>query len=103
MYPARELNQLLDRKTVLRKRISRRREECAACAATVLRPLAWLDWAQRLWQLRPVWTAAATAFGKNWLFAASSGGWLRKALRFAPLIWNAWRAFSGARGKAASG
>ena len=43
MYPDGELNELAVYKAILRRRISRRREDCAVAATGALRPLAWLD------------------------------------------------------------
>lgn len=40
MYPDGELNELAVYKAILRRRITRRREDCVAAAAGALRPLA---------------------------------------------------------------
>jgi hypothetical protein len=43
MYPQRELTRLAFRKADVRRNIAVQRRQCAAAAAQVMRPLAWLD------------------------------------------------------------
>lgn len=50
MYPHSELTRLAAAKVTLRRDIARRRHQCAAAAAAIARPLAWVDRAAAFWQ-----------------------------------------------------
>ena len=64
MYAQRELTRLALRKTLLTRRIRRRREVCAAQIADVTRPLAWLDGLRASWgRVSPVAKMAAVPLG----------------------------------------
>ena len=64
MYSDRELNRLAAHKAALRGRIAVRRVECAAAAAGVARPLAWLDRATSFWRsLSPLAQLAVVPIG----------------------------------------
>lgn len=53
MYPREELRELARRKAQLQQRIAARREQCAAAAICVTRPLVWLDQALEMWRRIP--------------------------------------------------
>lgn len=53
MYPDRELNQLALHRQVLRRRIARHRNECAAAVAQLARPIMFLDRAVDFWRRLP--------------------------------------------------
>ena len=88
MYPQRELTRLAAYKTALRWDIALRRAQCAAAAARVLEPLAWLDRMLAFWRrlstFAPVaaillgWIVARTVFPRLKI--------LRLLLRWAPLV-----------------
>jgi hypothetical protein len=64
MYPQRELIRLAAYKTALRRDIALRRVECAAAAARVTQPLAWLDRMLAFWRrLSPLAQFAAVPLG----------------------------------------
>ncbi len=64
MYSDRELNRLAALKAALRHRIALRRVQCAAAAARLARPIAWLDRALAFWrQLSPFMKLAAVPAG----------------------------------------
>jgi hypothetical protein len=64
MYSNRELSRLAAHKAALRDRISRRRTDCAALTARVVRPVAWLDRARVFWRrLSPFTRLAAVPLG----------------------------------------
>ncbi len=96
MYPDGELNELAVYKAILRRRISRRREDCVAAAAGALRPIAWLDRAIVFWrQISPLAKLAVIPVGlllKRVLFPRV--GFFGKLLRWAPMIFTAGRAFA---------
>lgn len=60
MYSDRELNRLAIYKAALRHRITRRRDECAALAGRLTRPVAWLDRALAFWRRLSPFTQFAT-------------------------------------------
>ena len=89
MYPQPELNRLAADKIWLRRRIARRRGECATAAAQLARPVAWLDRMVAWWRrLSPLTVAAVplgvllqrTLFPRVKIFGA--------LLRWAPLVFN---------------
>lgn len=96
MYPDGELNQLAVYKAILRRRITRRREDCGVAAAGALRPFAWLDRAIVFWrQINPLAKLAVIPMGlllKRVLFPRV--GFIGKLLRWAPMIFTAGRAFT---------
>ena len=96
MYPDGELNELAVYKAILRRRISRRREDCAVAATGALRPLAWLDRALVFWrQISPLAKLAVIPVGlllKRVLFPRV--GFFGKLLRWAPMLFTAGRAFT---------
>jgi hypothetical protein len=49
MYPSGELNRLAARKALLQSRIAIRRWECAAAAAEIARPIAFIDRGVEMW------------------------------------------------------
>ena len=64
MYPERELNRLAVHKAALRREIAANRVLCAAAAAGVARPLAWLDRVVAFWRrLSPLAALAAVPVG----------------------------------------
>ncbi|HTJ78908.1 MAG TPA: hypothetical protein VL357_07910 [Rariglobus sp.] len=64
MHAQHELNHLALRKRILRRRITVRREECAAQIAVVVRPLGWLDEARAKWnRVSPAAKIAALPLG----------------------------------------
>lgn len=95
MYSDRELSRLAAHKAALRRRIARRRAECASAAAQVARPLAWVDRALALWhRLSPFTRMAAVPLGI--LVTRAVGprlGILGKLARWGPLAFSAWRGF----------
>jgi len=89
VYPQPELDRLAAHKIWLRRRIVRRRGECATAAAQLARPVAWLDRVVAFWRrLSPLAVAAVplgllvqrTFFPRMKIFGA--------LLRWAPLLFN---------------
>jgi len=98
MHPERELALIAQRKSVLQLRIALRRAECAHAAATVLRPLTWLDRAISLGrQISPYVELAAgplaSFFTRTESNAGRKFGWL---FRLARLLVHAFRALTRA-------
>jgi len=93
MYPDRELNRLAVHKAALRRSIALRRVECAAAAAQVAQPLAWLDRMLALWrQFSPLAALASVPLGflaQRTLFRRST--LLGSLVRWGPLVFNAVR------------
>ena len=98
MYPRRELAVLAEARLRLRRRIARRREECAVAAQTVVQPLRWLDSAVALWRrITPLVRIALIPLGAvvgGKLFRQA--GKVRTVLRWAPLLFQAVRRFRSA-------
>ena len=99
MYAERELKRLSEVKSVVRRRIARRRSETVGQVDRVLVPARWVD---RAW----IWWKSVSPMAK--LAAAPVGTWLlgtlfrrRKAVRplarWAPLLWSAVQGFRRAR------
>ena len=101
MYPAPELKRLARYKAGLRYRIGQRRQQCAHAAARVVQPLAWLDHAVAQWrQVSPFVKFAAVPLGL--LLKKTAGPRLRtvgKLLRWAPLLFGAFRSLTTTRGR----
>ena len=96
MYPAKELTKLAAHKVVLRRDIALRRVQCRAAAATLGRPVAWLDRMVALWRkVSPLARLAAlpVAFGVMRLILPRTK-FLRSVLRWGPLAFGAVRAIS---------
>ena len=100
MYPHKELTSLAASKAVLRQRISARRAECAAAAARVARPIAWIDRAYTGWRrFSPLVRLAAVPIGI--LMGRLKGPQTRVAgalLRWGPLVLGAVRSLALQRG-----
>ena len=101
MYPHRELIRLDTHKTVLRLRIARRRAECAAAAAGVMQPVAWLDRMLVLWRrVAPFAPFAAVPLGFLLKRAAAPRrSVLGALLRWGPVMLGAVRGLAGARAR----
>lgn len=99
MYPDRELTELDSRKTALRRRITRRRQECAVAAARVLQPLTKVDQLVGVVQrLSPFAALAAVPLG--FLFkraAAPRRSWFGTLLRWGPVVLGVVRGVAAAR------
>jgi hypothetical protein len=99
MYPDRELIRLDSHKTAIRRRIARRRHECAVAAARVLTPLAWVDRLVGLARrLSPFAALAVVPLG--FLFkraAAPRRSWFGTLLRWGPAVLGAVRGVAAAR------
>ena len=99
MYPDGELNELAVYKAILRRRITRRREDCVVAASGAMRPLAWLDRAILVWrQISPFAKLAAIPVAlllKRALFPRA--GLFGKLLRWAPAIFSDTRAVTALR------
>lgn len=85
MHPERELTRLAAYKTSLRRRLGRRRAECAAAALHATRPLVWMDRALAVCRrVAPLLKLAAVPLGlaliRSLLPAAPKG------LRFLPFV-----------------
>jgi hypothetical protein len=97
VYPHRELTRLDAHKAALRLRITGRRAECAAAAAGVLQPVAWLDRMLALWRrVAPFAPFAAVPLG--FLFkraAAPRRSVLGTLLRWGPVLVGAMRSLAG--------
>ena len=79
MYPTAELNRLAAHKAVLRRRIAAQRRDCAAAAAVLARPVAWLDRAITLGrQFLPLARAVLGPLGLAWAW------WRHRPARPAP-------------------
>jgi hypothetical protein len=93
MYPDGELTRLAAHKAVLQRGIARRRSQCAAAAARLARPLAWLDRALAFWRrLSPLAQFATVPLG--WLVKrAVFPRWkiLGTLARWSPLVFDAIR------------
>ena len=99
MYAERELRRLADVKSVVRRRIARRRIETIEQTFVVTKPLVWVDLAYGYWKKISPMTK---------LIAAPVGGWLLGSLfgrhkktgslmRWIPTIWNVVSGFKRAR------
>jgi hypothetical protein len=95
MYPEAELIALDECKARVRLAISVRRHESAAAAATLSRPLEWLDGAQRLWRsFAPLTKLAAWPLASAAVRVAfPRSGRLQTLLRWAPAILGAVSAY----------
>jgi hypothetical protein len=103
MYPDRELIGLALHRKILRRRIARRRSECVAAAATLARPIAWLDRVVDFWRkLSPLAQIALPSLGALAVRKVFSGHKiLNLALRWAPWVAGAVRGFKAATAKRA--
>ena len=100
MYPARELTRLARHKQALQRRIARRRRDCVAAAAIIIRPLAWLDRALGVWRKLSPWVFLA-GLPLTFLRRGPSPARPRGALwRWLPLIPGILRGFLALRGVA---
>ena len=99
MYPHRGLIRLAVHKGALRRRIARQRTECAAAAARLTQPVAWLDRMLALWRrFAPFAPLAAVPLGFLLKRAiAPRAGLLDKLLRWGPVVFGAVRGFANAR------
>ena len=99
MYPQAELRILASRKAALRHRIHGRRIECAAAAATLSRPLEWIDRAHARWKkLSPVLKLAAVPLALLLRRkVAPRARILGSILRWGPLAYGAFRGLTAAR------
>ena len=99
MYAERELKRLGDVKSVVRRRIARRRYELTSQVDRVLVPARWVD---RAW----IWWRSVSPMAK--LAAAPVGTWLlgklfqrrktvRPLTRWAPILWSAVQGFMRVR------
>ena len=99
MYAERELKRLNDVKTVVRRRIKRRRIETIEQTARVAQPLEWVDRAIGYWRkIGPLAKFAIAPLGA-WL-AGSLFGKRKKVgslMRWVPTIWSVVRGFQNAR------
>ncbi|SDS13715.1 hypothetical protein [Opitutus sp. GAS368] len=99
MYSHRELIRLAVHKTALRRRIASRRATCAAAAARVLAPVAWLERMLALGRkLAPFAPLAAVPLG--FLLKRSPAAkprLLGTLLRWGPVLFGAVRGLAGAR------
>ena len=93
MYPSAELNLLAARKAVLRRQIAAQRARCVAAAATLSRPLGWID---RALAIGRQWAPVAYALLRSVRPEAPAGsrhtGWA-EALHGLSLLqrgWNLW-------------
>ncbi len=88
MYPHEELTALAAQKAALRQAILARRSECAAAAARVFSPVAWLDRTiARLRRLAPLASLAVIPVGLLLgRLVAPRGRGIRSAVRWAPLV-----------------
>ena len=97
MYAERELKRLSDVKSVVRRRIARRRIEISAQSERVTRPLRWADRAYVYWKKAgPIARFAVAPIGAwlmNKLFARRKMA--GPVMRWGPLIWNVVRGFTG--------
>jgi hypothetical protein len=105
MYPHGELTSLAADKSALRRRIRARRSECAAAAARLAQPIAWIDRAHAGWRrLSPLVKLAAVPIGL--LVGRLRIRHLRTAgavLRWSPLVLGAVRSLTLPRGPSGSG
>jgi hypothetical protein len=105
MFPHEELKSLAASKAALRQRILARRSECAAAAARLARPIAWIGRAQEGWRLlAPLFNLASTPIG--FLMGRMRNRRLRTTgavLRWAPLVLGALRALTPRRGLSGRG
>lgn len=100
MYPAEELNGLIRRKAELRSRIAAERLRCAALAARAAKPLVLIDKLLVQWhRISPYAKIAAVplAFILRRKMRTSGFGLFRRALRWAPMVLGAARAFADHR------
>lgn len=99
MYPDRELIRLDVHKAAIRRRIARRRHECASAAGRVLQPLVLVDrLAGFAHRLSPFAALAAVPLG--FLFrraAAPRRSWLGTLLRWGPVVFGVVRGLAAAR------
>ena len=93
MYAKRELKRLALHKARLRRSIARHRGECTTAAASITRPLAWLDRALAFWRrLAPFTQLAAVPLGILVTRSAfSRRGLLGSLARWFPLAFAATR------------
>ena len=105
MYPQEELTSLAASKSGLRLRISIRRSECAAAAARLARPIAWIDRAHARWRrLSPLVKLASAPIGI--LMGRMRIRHLRTVgavLRWSPLVLGAVRSLTPPRGPSGRG
>ena|SRR5947209_9060841 len=101
MYPARDLRQLAYRKDNIRLKISLHRTQCADSIRELARPLEPIDRLYMGWRrIGPMTKLAAIPFGffiKRLIFKKKGRGLIGSLVRAAPLAWNLFRGFSGAR------
>jgi hypothetical protein len=98
MYPQRELTRLAAHKAALRWDIALHRAQCAAAAARVAQPLAWLDRMLAFWRrLSPFALFAAVPLGflvQRTVFPRSKI--LGSLMRWGPLLFGAVRGIGAA-------
>jgi hypothetical protein len=98
MYSHRELIRLAAHKTALRRRIAGRRATCAAAAARMLAPVAWLERMLALGRkLAPFAPLAAVPLGFLLKRPAAKPRLLGTLLRWGPVLFGAVRGLAGAR------
>ena len=99
MYAERELKRLAEVKSVVRRRIARRRSETIEQTIRVTQPLQWVDRAYVYWQkISPLAKLAIAPLGA-WL-AGSLFGKRKKVgslMRWLPTLWSVVRGFTNAR------
>ena len=105
MFPHEELKSLATSKAALSQRILARRSECAATAARLAQPIAWIGRVQEGWRLfAPLFNLASTPIGflvgrmKNRHLLTTGA-----VLRWGPLVLGAVRALSPHRGPSRRG
>jgi hypothetical protein len=105
MYPREELTSLAASKSALRQRIFARRSECAAAAARLARPIAWIGRVHSSWRrFSPLAKLASASIGL--LMGRMKIRHLRTAgaaLRWGPLVLGAVRGLAPRRGLSGRG
>jgi hypothetical protein len=99
MYAERELKRLSEVKSVVRRRIARRRIETIEQTIVVTQPLQWVDRAYSYWKKIGPLAKLALAPLSAWL-AGSLFGKRKKVgslMRWVPTIWSVVRGFQSAR------
>jgi hypothetical protein len=99
MYPAGELNTLAARKALVRSRIAVHRHQCASNAATLLRPVEWIDHAVGRWrQFAPIAKLLGVPLGllAGRMLMRRAGKW-GKLFKFAPLVFRTAQMFAKSR------
>lgn len=104
MYWDEELERLALHKAALQRRIARRRSQCAAAASRIARPVERLDRIVAIWRgIPPAVKLGALPLGLlATRLALPRRGFLRKLVRWGPLVFTVARAFSSASSGRAS-